>query len=179
MPSFFERLGREVSCELGRPSRFVPGDAAKRQRLATVQQQVLDAHLRGDMARDQMPTSMSGSNFADPSDDPTPGPIDASDAIAFVRMMLARLSGTERESFGAALADLLSTEDGDNGGMPDNHNGSLDRGFRSGRRSGARDMRRPAQDAALTALQSNNFAKRWGDITGKVEVWSGVQPWRR
>jgi hypothetical protein len=132
--------------------------------------------MRPRYARDQDPNEMPmGNGNADP------GCIDAESCMLFVQKLLDGLDGDQREAFLTMLADMLS-QDAPNGtgNVPSNNSGSLDRGMRQARdsrRPPVRDngLRKPAQDAAITALNGRAFQSRWGELTRGVETWNGYK----
>jgi hypothetical protein len=103
-------------------------------------------------------------------------PIDADLLLHFVEICLAKLDGAERDKFVGALHSALSSgvdqmltppaKPRPNGnGKPSGSNTTFDRGMRSGNRSGARDRRTPAQDAAIrssvAAVNTRSFLQRF------------------
>jgi len=113
----------------------------------------------------------------------------ASDLLQMIRICASRLDGDEYEAFIAGLADLMD-EDAVGSGVQKNSTEAMDRS-RSDKRSArdvdatgtphaqnpkqnpAQDRRRQAQDAAFAvrSLNASSFQKRWGGLTGQVDVW--------
>jgi hypothetical protein len=178
MSDFFHELGQKVCQELSAPSGKFPAAPAARAHLQKILGNTLDTHLTEPpaMAKDsvimtpyqRLAHDQAGyPNDQDP-DDPAEVTMSGDDCLELVRLCAQKLAGSERDAFMQGLAEIISPEEGpssSNGigdrrardqGLPQNNLSAVDR-----RRAGARDTRRPAQDAAVRALNSASFARRF------------------
>ena len=114
--------------------------------------------------------------------------VSGADAISFVRLLLARLQGSEKEIFLNGLCDIASTEELPDSDTLNNNLEALDQYEQQSdtlsrrvettpamtrRDPQAQDRRRQAQDSAtrssVRSLNQTAFDRRWGGLTSHIK----------
>jgi hypothetical protein len=175
---FFHELATRAISELRNPSGEYDFDIEQRRDLATqlglAQDEVADMPMpspyRRPPGRDQEPAEAMPPRGGYNSTDPDEGTLDPESVLEQIQQSLDRLDPARRPEILKLLATFIEQE---SAGMGE---GAMDGGSVGPRANNlsAVDRRPPALDAQIRARASNNFQKRWGDLTGGVDVWAGV-----